>query len=270
MTEQTTMAWTRMRRTLRNAARSLESDPVFVVLLAAYLLCSATAVFARAPRAPGGAAAASHGSVETARFVANDPCSLSRAPITIERHGTAKQGVEARGGSTPVVGLGVETDFRPGCHTSVLVLSPNAETPPPEPGEHDFREPASGPEYLAGPAADPLAAVDVHAAVDSRAQASRAAAHAPAVAAIRMLRPIAGMRLTYDSRLPPDEQGFAFEIAGLAPRDRVLWIIDGRAYSNARADHRWTIRRGEHRVSATVWRNGSVVAELPEVVFYVE
>jgi hypothetical protein len=85
-----------------------------------------------------------------------------------------------------------------------------------------------------------------------------------------MSQPTSGLQIAFDPRLPAESQMFEFLIKGAASSDRVLWVVDGRSYSSDDPAYRWRVQRGEHRVAASVWRRGALVAELPEVAFNVK
>jgi penicillin-binding protein 1C len=100
-------------------------------------------------------------------------------------------------------------------------------------------------------------------------------AAAPATASahdetIRLRQPTPGLQLAYDPRLPADSQVFEFELQGAKAADRVHWIVDGREVEKAGATYRWNVTRGEHRVAATVWRRGEIVARLDDTDFHVK
>jgi penicillin-binding protein 1C len=97
-----------------------------------------------------------------------------------------------------------------------------------------------------------------------------ASGSAHAAPPIRMSQPTNGLQIAFDPRLPAESQMFEFLIKGAAPTDRVLWVVDGRAFSSDDPAYRWRVQRGEHRVAASVWCRGDLVAELPEVAFNVK
>ena len=94
-----------------------------------------------------------------------------------------------------------------------------------------------------------------------------AAAHDPAVA---LRRPTEGLLLAYDPRLPQEYQAFEFLLQGVADDDQVDWRVDGGPPLRRKGGrYAWPLKRGEHRVSATVWRQGQVMAQLGETRFTV-
>jgi penicillin-binding protein 1C len=93
---------------------------------------------------------------------------------------------------------------------------------------------------------------------------------ATASEAIRLRRPTPGLQLAYDPRLPAEAQAFDFELAGVEPKDRVVWTVDGREHERSGATYRWPVTRGPHRVAAQVVRGGAAVASVAEVAFAVK
>jgi len=49
------------------------------------------------------------------------------------------------------------------------------------------------------------------------------------------------LQLAYDPRLHADDQQFEFEIAGVAPDDRVVWTVDGREHEQAGSTYRFRV-----------------------------
>ena len=92
-------------------------------------------------------------------------------------------------------------------------------------------------------------------------------AHNPAVA---LRQPTEGLLLAYDPRLPQEYQAFEFLLQGVADDDRVDWRVDGGPPLRRKGGrYAWPLERGEHRVSATVWREGQVTTQLEETRFTV-
>ncbi|HEY8522105.1 MAG TPA: penicillin-binding protein 1C [Gammaproteobacteria bacterium] len=87
---------------------------------------------------------------------------------------------------------------------------------------------------------------------------------------IRLRRPTEGLLLAYDPRLPPESQAFEFAVDGVAPGDRVEWHIDDEVIAAEGGRYLWSVERGEHRVAATVLRDGTEIARLGAVRFIVK
>jgi penicillin-binding protein 1C len=103
----------------------------------------------------------------------------------------------------------------------------------------------------------------------TEAPAAGAAARANAVP-IRLRQPTPGLQLAYDPRVPAASQVFEFALQGVDAGARVRWTVDGREIAESGASYRWNVTRGEHRVAATVWQGGELVASLDETVFHVK
>ncbi|MGE0621467.1 MAG: transglycosylase domain-containing protein [Pseudomonadales bacterium] len=98
--------------------------------------------------------------------------------------------------------------------------------------------------------------------------ASRSSEDAPA--GIRLRQPTPGLRMAYDPRLPAEAQAFEFVLQGVADTDRVEWRVDGGAAQPGGSRYLWPLSRGEHFVSASVHREGELVALVPAVGFFVK
>ncbi len=87
---------------------------------------------------------------------------------------------------------------------------------------------------------------------------------------IAMSQPTDGLLLAYDPRLPGDYQAFDFVLAGVREEDHVDWHINGGPpLRRMGARYSWPLQRGKHRVSATIRRQGQILAELEETRFTV-
>lgn len=87
---------------------------------------------------------------------------------------------------------------------------------------------------------------------------------------IRLRRPTHGLQIAYDPRLPSDAQAFEFFVQGLLPGDEVHWVIDGDGLTSSGGKFLWQMKRGDHRVRATVWRQDQAIAEVGEIGFAVK
>ena len=87
---------------------------------------------------------------------------------------------------------------------------------------------------------------------------------------IRLRQPTPGLQLAYDPRLPAAAQAFEFVLQGVAATDRVRWTVDGRDVETTGGSYRWTVARGEHRVAASVFKAGELVASVRETAFHVK
>jgi penicillin-binding protein 1C len=87
---------------------------------------------------------------------------------------------------------------------------------------------------------------------------------------IRLRQPTPGLKLAYDPRLPATAQVFEFVLQGVAATDRVRWSVDGRDVETTGGTYRWSVTRGEHRVAASVFTAGELVARVDETAFHVK
>jgi penicillin-binding protein 1C len=94
--------------------------------------------------------------------------------------------------------------------------------------------------------------------------------YAAAAQEIRLRQPTPGLQLAYDPRLPATAQAFEFVLQGAAATDRVRWSVDGRDVETTGGTYRWSVTRGEHRVAASVFKAGELVASVPVTAFYVK
>ena len=101
-------------------------------------------------------------------------------------------------------------------------------------------------------------------------ETAAAGAASTRAATIRLRQPTPGLQLAYDPRLPAEAQAFEFALQGVEASDRVHWTVDGRDIEQVGATYRWSVTRGDHRVAATVWQGGAVIATLTETAFHVK
>ena len=88
---------------------------------------------------------------------------------------------------------------------------------------------------------------------------------------IRLLQPTPGLHMAYDPRLPASYQGFEFLLQGVAEDDLVDWRIDGMDFQGHTGPrYLWPLSRGDHSVSASVWRDGRLIASTGERRFLVK
>ena len=76
--------------------------------------------------------------------------------------------------------------------------------------------------------------------------------------------------MAVDPRLPVEAQAFEFEVQGTLASDAVEWRVDGGPAEHGGDKFLWTLRRGSHFVSASVRRDGELIANLPPVEFLVK
>ena len=91
---------------------------------------------------------------------------------------------------------------------------------------------------------------------------------------LRLVRPIPGLQLAMDPRIPEALEAFPFALPKNVRAVRVDWLVDGRVVgSTARYARQflWPLVRGSHTVQARVWQAGHTEpVETPAVEFVVK
>jgi len=92
----------------------------------------------------------------------------------------------------------------------------------------------------------------------------------PAATPIMMRRPVNGLHLAFDPRLPASVQAFEFYIQGLEAGDRVNWTINGETVMTNEGTYNWPVTRGDHVVYAKVFRGKDTISQIAPVHFLVK
>jgi len=87
---------------------------------------------------------------------------------------------------------------------------------------------------------------------------------------IRMRRPVGGLHLAYDPRIPDHSQAFEFYIEGLLDHDHVEWVINGNPVLIKGGRYDWPVSRGQYEVHARVVRDDETVKTFKPVKFRVK
>ena len=88
---------------------------------------------------------------------------------------------------------------------------------------------------------------------------------------IEIFRPTDGLEMAFDPRIPSDKQAFEMSLSGILESDEVEWKIDQEPAQRALGSKfLWLIKKGKHRVKATVWRDGKILTKTEERVFNVK
>ena len=88
---------------------------------------------------------------------------------------------------------------------------------------------------------------------------------------IRLRQPTPDLHLAYDPRIPDTHQAFEFVLQGVRETDQVEWRVDGAdAVLALGARYPWSVTRGNHFVSASVWREGKEIAKIQPTAFVVK
>ena len=88
---------------------------------------------------------------------------------------------------------------------------------------------------------------------------------------IEIFRPTDGLEMAFDPRIPSEKQAFEMSLSGILESDEVEWQIDQESKERMLGSKfLWLIKKGKHRVKATVWRDGKILAKTEERVFNVK
>ena len=88
---------------------------------------------------------------------------------------------------------------------------------------------------------------------------------------IRLVRPINGLQMAMDPRIPDDQEAFEFFIEGISENDIVEWEIDNNSCEKKRdGSYLWPLKRGIHTVKATVWRDNDKLLQTDTIQFRVK
>jgi penicillin-binding protein 1C len=73
---------------------------------------------------------------------------------------------------------------------------------------------------------------------------------------VGFLKPVNGLEMAMDPRIPDPDEVFEFVILGANPSEEVDWILDGKSLGNTRGGRfLWQLRPGNHVLSATIHKN---------------
>ncbi|MEP1230989.1 MAG: penicillin-binding protein 1C, partial [Litorimonas sp.] len=87
---------------------------------------------------------------------------------------------------------------------------------------------------------------------------------------ITLRQPTPGLHIAYDPRLLKSDQAFEFQLAGLQALDKVEWHINGQTINAQGPRFPWTIEKGEHEITATIWREGQQIQIITPTRFLVK
>ncbi len=87
---------------------------------------------------------------------------------------------------------------------------------------------------------------------------------------IRFLKPVNGLEMAMDPRIPDDNEAFEFVIAGVGDGDTVSWSLDGGEIGTTKGgSYLWALTKGEHRVKAKIVQQGNPFPIYDEARFIV-
>ncbi|MBF0102024.1 MAG: penicillin-binding protein 1C, partial [Desulfobacterales bacterium] len=93
---------------------------------------------------------------------------------------------------------------------------------------------------------------------------------ATAVEKPHVVRPVNGLMLAIDPRIPRQNQEFQFFIDDLQQHDEVAWVIDQKPMEKRCSSiYPWHVEQGEHAVYAIIFRDQQKLMETEKVIFTV-
>lgn len=87
---------------------------------------------------------------------------------------------------------------------------------------------------------------------------------------IRLRRPVNGLHIAYDPRVPAEDQAVEFHIQGVSSDDLVVWDINGETVQAKGGTYVWPVKRGSHEVSAKVLQKDRQIASIDATKFLVK
>jgi penicillin-binding protein 1C len=95
--------------------------------------------------------------------------------------------------------------------------------------------------------------------------------HEPPEEVIKLVRPINGLHMAMDPRIPDNQEAFEFFIEGISKNDIVEWEIDDNPSEKTHdGSYLWPLKRGIHTVKATVWRDNDKLLQTDKIQFCVK
>lgn len=89
-------------------------------------------------------------------------------------------------------------------------------------------------------------------------------------APLRWIRPVNGLEMAMDPRIPDEKEAFMFEIGGASDTDSVTWILDGNSLTTSAGSHcRWFLTRGGHELQARVESTDGMVHRETDAIRFV-
>lgn len=87
---------------------------------------------------------------------------------------------------------------------------------------------------------------------------------------IQIFKPTPGLHLARDPRIPDEDEVFEFQIIGLNPKDCVEWWLNDRLIAKTNGGrYLWPLKKGTHKLRASVLRDQKVLKVTDEVAFFV-
>jgi penicillin-binding protein 1C len=88
---------------------------------------------------------------------------------------------------------------------------------------------------------------------------------------IGFVKPVNGLEMAMDPRIPDEREAFEFELSGVNSEDMVTWLVDGKKLSKAPGGkYLWFLNKGKHAAEAKVERKNGKTVYAEKVVFIVK
>jgi len=88
---------------------------------------------------------------------------------------------------------------------------------------------------------------------------------------IGFLKPVNGLEMAMDPRIPDESEAFEFELGGVNPKDKVTWILDGKELGTATGNrYLWFLCKGKHVVEAKIEKESGRLAYAGKTMFVVK
>ena len=88
---------------------------------------------------------------------------------------------------------------------------------------------------------------------------------------IRFCQPTDALLLAMDPRIPDEYEAFEFYISGITGDESVEWTVDNKNIGKTHGGkYLWPLKKGDHVVKATVWRERIKLLETEEIRFVVK
>jgi penicillin-binding protein 1C len=77
---------------------------------------------------------------------------------------------------------------------------------------------------------------------------------------IGFIKPVNGLEMAMDPRIPDKDEAFEFELSGVSSDDRVVWTLDSHIIADRKGGrYIWYLKKGRHVVEADIYKNGRVI-----------
>ena len=88
---------------------------------------------------------------------------------------------------------------------------------------------------------------------------------------IGFLKPVNGLEMAMDPRIPDKDEAFEFVVTGVDYDDLVTWYVDGVKYGETKGgSFLWNLQKGRHSAEVSILKKGSKQAVFDRVIFIVK